>query len=160
MESKTLTTYFDRLLAVTAKPERIREVIEFRLVVEPEVAALAAARRSGEDLERLERLIARQEAADESDFAELDARFHMALARATKNEVIWEMAAVLLDLQAESRVAPLLGRQRFAGSLRGHRRILEALKKADPDLCRQAMREHLKDVGEYAGMAARGGPAP
>lgn len=86
MGSQTLSAYFDRMLA--AKPERLREVIEFRLVVEPEVAALAAARRSGDDLTRMRRLVKEQEASAGEGFADLDSRFHMALARATKNEVI------------------------------------------------------------------------
>ena len=147
MGSQTLSAYFDRMLA--AKPERLREVIEFRLVVEPEVAALAAARRSEEDLSRMRRLAAQQEASQGEGFAELDSRFHMALARATKNEVIWEMAAVLHDLLSESRSVPLMSKERFAASLRGHRRILDALEKSDPRLCREAMRAHLKEVGEH-----------
>lgn len=149
MGSQTLSAYFDRMLA--ARPERLREVIEFRLVVEPEVAALAAARRSGDDLARMSRLVTEQEASQGEGFAELDSRFHMALARATKNEVIWEMAAVLHDLLSESRRSPLMSPERFEVSLRGHQRILDALEKADPELCREAMRAHLKDVGEQVG---------
>jgi len=149
MGSQTLSAYFDRMLS--AKPERLREVIEFRLVVEPEVAALAAARRSEDDLTRMRRLVKEQEAYPGEGFAELDSRFHMALARATKNEVIWEMAAVLHDLLSESRSVPLMSKERYEISLRGHRRILDALEKADTDMCREAMRAHLKDVGEQVG---------
>jgi GntR family transcriptional repressor for pyruvate dehydrogenase complex len=149
MGSQALSAYFDRMLAT--KPERLREVIEFRLVVEPEVAALAAARRSGDDLLRMKRLVEEQEASRGEGFAELDLRFHMALARATKNEVIWEVAAVLHDLLSESRSVPLMSKERFEISLKGHRRILEAVEKKDPELCREAMRTHLKDVGEQVG---------
>jgi GntR family transcriptional repressor for pyruvate dehydrogenase complex len=152
MGSQTLSAYFDGMLA--AKPERLREVIEFRLVVEPEVAALAAARRSGDDLARMRRLVKEQEASLGKGFSELDSRFHMTLARATKNEVIWEMAAVLHDLLSESRSAPLMNKERFEVSLRGHQRILDAVERADSELCREAMRAHLKDVGEQVGGGA------
>jgi GntR family transcriptional repressor for pyruvate dehydrogenase complex len=151
MADRSLSDAFGKLIA--SNPERIREAIEFRLVVEPEVAALAAARRTEEDLARMRKLVVLQEASGEEGFAGLDARFHMALARATKNEVIWEMAAMLQDLLSESRAAHLLGRERRLASLNAHRRILEALENADPESCRQAMRDHLLCVGELAGEA-------
>lgn len=139
--------------AVARRPGRIRDVMEFRLLLEPEVAALAARRRKPEDLERLRRALAEQERSADAGFAGLDARFHMALARCAGNEVVWETAAMLRDLVSESRAAPLLTEARRAGSLRDHRRILEALERGDPEACREAMREHLLRTGEEAGQA-------
>jgi DNA-binding FadR family transcriptional regulator len=63
------------------------------------------------------------------------------------------MAAMLQDLLSESRAAHLLGRERYLASLNAHRRILETLENADPESCRQAMRDHLLSVGELAGEA-------
>jgi len=148
MGSQALSKAFGSLIA--ANPERIREAIEFRLVVEPEVAALAAARRTDDDLARMAKLVALQEAGGEEGSSGLDARFHMALARATKNEVIWEMAAMLQDLLSETRSAHLRSKERYEASLHGHRRIMMALEDADPEACRQAMRDHLRAVGELA----------
>ncbi|MFP5221492.1 MAG: FadR/GntR family transcriptional regulator [Acidobacteriota bacterium] len=155
LDDRYLTSYFERMLL--ANPERIREVVEFRMVVEPGVAALAAARRTGEDMARLRRLFERQQAAAPGEFAELDAKFHMALARATGNEVVWEMAAVLHDLSGESRAAPLLSGGRLEASLQDHARILKALEDGNPDACRLAMREHLENVGRKAGEAVQAG---
>jgi GntR family transcriptional repressor for pyruvate dehydrogenase complex len=153
LDDKQLSAFFERMLL--AKPERIREVVEFRMVVEPGVAALAAFRRSEEDLARIRRLVERQKTTSPEDYAELDAKFHMALARATGNEVVWEMAAVLRDLAGESRAAPLISRDRLEASLRDHERVLKALEDADPEACRQAMRDHLENVGQKAGEAAQ-----
>ena len=153
LDDKRLNEYFERMLL--AKPERIREVVEFRMVVEPGVAALAASRRSEGDLARLRKLVERQQAASADDYAELDAKFHMALARATGNEVVWEMAAVLHDLAGESRAALLISRERLEASLRDHVRILKAIEDADPEACREAMRDHLENVGKKAGDAVQ-----
>jgi GntR family transcriptional repressor for pyruvate dehydrogenase complex len=153
LDDKNLTGYFERMLL--AKPERIREVVEFRMVVEPGVAALAASRRSEGDIGRLRTLVERQLSASPEDFAELDAKFHMALARATQNEVVWEMTAVLHDLAGESRAAPLISSDRLEASLRDHARILKAIEDADPAACRDAMREHLENVGRKVGDAAQ-----
>lgn len=157
LDDKHLSAFFERMLL--AKPERIREVVEFRMVVEPGVAALAASRRSEEDVARIRRLVERQKTVSSEDYAELDAKFHMALARATGNEVVWEMAAVLRDLAGESRAAPLISRDRLEVSLRDHVRILKALEDADPEACRQAMRDHLENVGQKAGEAVSSRPA-
>ncbi|KAF0232645.1 MAG: GntR family transcriptional regulator transcriptional repressor for pyruvate dehydrogenase [Desulfovibrionaceae bacterium] len=153
LDDKNLTGYFERMLL--AKPERVREVVEFRIVVEPGVAALAASRRSEGDVARLRNLVERQQTASPEDYAELDAKFHMALARATQNEVVWEMAAVLHDLTGESRVASLITKDRLEASLRDHLRILKAIEEGNPEACREAMREHLENVGRKAGDAVR-----
>lgn len=151
-DPQTLKRYFGALIA--ANPVRIREVIELRLAVEPEIAALAATRRTDADLKRMARLLEEQEAAEGQAFADKDSRFHMAIAKAAANEVIWEMAAVLSDLLSESRAAPLLGPERRERSLAGHRRVFDALAAGDPQAARQAMREHLAGVGEHAVGAA------
>jgi len=132
------------------RPERVREIMELRLILEPEVAALAAERRSDEDLERIRRILEKQGRADPADFPGLDTRFHMALAKASGNEVLWEVAAMLHDLLAESRSEPLQSAERIARSLAGHARILEGLEAGDAGRCSRAMREHLLDVGGSA----------
>jgi len=143
--------FFARMIA--ARPERVREVMEFRLIMEPEVAALAAERRTGEELERMRRMVEAQQSSSDADFPGLDARFHTALARATHNEVIWETTAMLDDLLSESRVAVLITPARRASSQRDHGRILEALRQGDPEAARAAMRAHLLHTGEEAGQA-------
>ena len=152
-DAQALKRYFGALIA--ANPGRIREVLELRQVIEPGIAALAAARRTDAELTRLARLLEEQQSAQGEEFALKDSRFHMAIAKASGNEVVWEMAAVLSDMLSESRVEPLLGPERRARSLAGHRRVYEALAAGDPEACREAMREHLADVGEHALEAAR-----
>ena len=127
-------------------PGRLREVMELRLILEPEVAALAALRRSGEDLERIRRILEKQRHASPEDYPGLDTRFHMALAKASGNEVLWEVAAMLHDLLAESRDEHLMSPQRIAASLQAHALIVAGLEAGDPGLSAQAMREHLRGV--------------
>ncbi|WP_243438874.1 FadR/GntR family transcriptional regulator [Fundidesulfovibrio soli] len=128
------------------RPGRVREVMELRLILEPEVAALAALRRSPEDLERIRRILEKQRRAGPAEFPALDTRFHMALAKATGNEVLWEVAAMLHDLLAESRDEALMSPQRIAASLEAHARIVQGLEAVDPESSARAMREHLQGV--------------
>lgn len=134
--------------SVARNSKRLREIIEFRCILEPEIAALAAVHVEPRDLERLRGILESQERshAEGREDPDEDLHFHGALARITRNEVICEVSAVLHELLRECRVAPLQtpGRQRV--SHQGHQRILEALAAKDPEQCRQAMRAHLEEI--------------
>ena len=128
------------------------EIIEFRSLLEPEIAALAAQNAGEKDLARLDAILAAQAESPDSgtDDAQADQHFHLALARATGNEVIRETVAVLHDLLRECRVPPLQNPLRKRLSLEGHGRIRAALAAKDPEAARAAMRAHLKDVESAA----------
>ncbi len=136
-----------------ASPERVREIMELRLILEPEQAALAALRRTDQDLERLWRNLENQEQAGPDEFPDLDTRMHMLVAKATGNQTLWDVAAMLHDLLSECRAAPLWSQERMRQSVAAHREVIRAIADADPERARQAMRQHLQHV-ETA--AARG----
>lgn len=123
---------------------RIHALFEFRLLLEPEIAALAASRVGREHLDQLEKLVGLQ--ADGGDFGDLDARFHAVLAEATGNIVIREVMASLAVFFNESRSQAWVDADRMARSLAGHRNILAALHAGDSRAARQAMEIHLGEV--------------
>lgn len=126
---------------------RVEDVHEIRLMLETEIAAVAAERRTEADLERLRELLAelRARAGDRDALAGADVAFHRALAAATRNPFF----AVLHDSLADV----LLTVRRHAFSVAGavelahghHARILDAVSAADPAAAREAMRRHLAD---------------
>ncbi|MBB1260813.1 FadR/GntR family transcriptional regulator [Streptomyces alkaliterrae] len=81
-----------------------RDVAELRSTLEAEGARLAARRRTEEDVERLEALLERREAAwdsgDVGRFVEADATLHLAVVEASHNEVL---TALYADLGAVVR---------------------------------------------------------
>ena len=134
--------------ALTSNPKRVREIFQLRYILEPEIAAIASKSLSSKDLERIKVILETQEKGvllDKED-AEEDLHFHMALVRATKNDVLVEMAAVLYDLLSECRVPPLESMRRKELSLQGHKEIYAALRAEDPELSRISMRKHLQEV--------------
>ncbi len=133
---------------VSTNSQRLREILEFRRIFEPEVAALAAANAVERDLERLKAIFTEQEKsfAAGKEIASFDAHFHLALARAAKNSVLREIAALLYDMLAESRSVALQTPERMRVSLEGHRHILAAMEAKDPALSREAMIRHLRTV--------------
>jgi GntR family transcriptional repressor for pyruvate dehydrogenase complex len=79
-----------------------------------------------------------------------DRRFHVAIARATRNTAITTVIENLWDIRYKSPLCRLmLDRARNKGvqpRIGEHRRILAALKRHDPKAARNAMRDHLGRV--------------
>ena len=68
------------------------ELIEVRAAIEPQIARLAVLHASAVDLERLQSLVnklqAAEQAADGERYAEVDEQFHLAIAAATSNPLL------------------------------------------------------------------------
>jgi GntR family hexuronate regulon transcriptional repressor len=130
------------------------ELTEARRLFEGEAAALAATTITDECLEELKQIVA--EMADENARKETDwtadRRFHIAIARATRNSAIASVIENLLDMRYKSPLCVyMLERARRVGvqpRVSEHRRILVALRKRDPRAARNAMRDHLARVIE------------
>jgi len=136
------------LLSQLAPEERdLLEIMDFRLAIEPPIAGLAAERTTRGGLTRLARLL--DEMDDESNatrVAELDHRFHAAIAGATHNRLLVRLHEVSSEWLRQSRREALQSRRRRAASLDGHRRIYEAIKAGDRDGAHAAMAEHIQQV--------------
>jgi len=130
------------------------ELTEARRLFEGEAAALAATTIGEDGLEELERIVAEmvdENARKQQDWT-ADRRFHVAIARATRNTAIATVIEQLLDMRHKSPLCVyMLERARRGGvqpRVSEHRRILEALRKHDPKAARSAMRDHLARVIE------------
>ena len=112
---------------------RIREIMQFRAVIEPEVAAMAAKSADERDLRILNRSIQDQKGqlSDGQAYFKRDMRFHMSLARASKNEVFIEVLAVVYDILAESRSITLLSERRMETSFAHHVQIVDGVEKKE-----------------------------
>jgi DNA-binding FadR family transcriptional regulator len=134
-----------------AAVEDILSVLELRLAVEVECAALAAARRKDEDITALDRAIAAMSAADSlgDSGVSADLSFHHALARATGNIYFVEFLKYLGEYAVPRR--HLAGRTTDPGDVRAymamvdaeHRAIRDAVAARDSALAAAAMRGHL-----------------
>jgi DNA-binding FadR family transcriptional regulator len=130
------------------------ETIAARLVIEPQLARLAARtwdRRSLAAIARPLRALER-EAAIGSDRhpTELDRQFHAAIAAASGNSVLVRVAAPLSELMGETLWRRLKERSWSAGQTAlvasEHRRIYDAIQARDDDLAGFAMEAHLRGV--------------
>src|SRR6202167_6001031 len=121
---------------------------ELRLVLEPEIAGLAALRIEEQLLSTMREAVAVMDRnlRDPEGYVEADLDFHLALAEAAGNPLILSLLDSIVGLLRErrSRIFDVEG-----GPERGqyhHKRILAAVEQRDPEAARGAMREHLQQV--------------
>jgi GntR family transcriptional repressor for pyruvate dehydrogenase complex len=136
--------------ALERKKELVSELLDFRKMLEPPLAARAATHASVEEISEMEEILRRQEEkqrAGEAAVAE-DAEFHYSVALASDNSVVIKVLDILMDLLRDTRERSLQVEGRGQRSLAGHRRILAAIKSHDAEAAKAAMRRHIEDVEE------------
>ena len=138
-----------RVLAgdILRSERELHDLTEARLILETELAALAAERADPADFEALESILAemkRSLAGEGKPYADLDVEFHFAIAKASKNQILHElltpMRGVLQEFITKSQELPGIKQSAHAY----HARILAVLRKRDPDKARKTMRAHLQ----------------
>ncbi|SMF55076.1 transcriptional regulator, GntR family [Tistlia consotensis] len=136
--------------------QRMREaspadLMEVRLIIEPQSAALAANRASSNDLERIrEALRASISARGLAEFEHWDAQLHLRVFEATKNAVLIDYCRAINRVRDEPAWYQLKKRT-VTPELRTvydrqHSSLVEALAEHDPEGAREAMRAHLLRV--------------
>ncbi len=136
--------------ALLRKRELIVELIDVRRMIEPPLAARAAARATPQQIERLEDILRRQreKTLRGESTVEEDTEFHYAIAISAGNSVVRKVLDILMDLLRETRARTLQTEGRPQKSLAGHRRVLEAIKRGDPAAAERAVRQHLQEIEE------------
>jgi GntR family transcriptional repressor for pyruvate dehydrogenase complex len=132
------------------KREMVAELLDFRKMLEPPLAARAATHATDEDIAEMDEILQRQEAKlalGEPAIAE-DTEFHYSVALASGNSVVLKVLDVVMDLLRDTRERTLQVEGRPQKSLAGHRRILAAIKHRDAEAAKAAMRRHVEDVEE------------
>ncbi len=127
---------------------RLADIFELRILLEPQIAFLAAQRITDQDRARLDEMIRQQERAiaENRDYQEHDLAFHDFIAACTGNEAISRLMEKVQDMLTESRDEPLRSPRRDAESFAGHQRIHQALRERDADRAREAMIRHLQET--------------
>lgn len=149
-------------LAATNYPEMIVDVLEFRRILGREVARMAAARATPEDLDKLRAIAARAsgtELAPEQVF-EVDFEFYVALAQVARNRVISLLINTVRN--AVSAYTPMLVHLNVShGAVSEHHdAMIRAIAKGDPEVAGRVADRYLKSGADHVVelMAAGGLP--
>jgi DNA-binding FadR family transcriptional regulator len=120
-----------------------QSLAEIRLAVEPAAAALAAQRRTPEQIKRLRACIERMSGEHHSraSFADADLEFHQAVAAASANPLMRSISSVTEAalLIAFSENSPMDHAEEHAKTMAAHAEVVERIAAGDSEGARQAM---------------------
>jgi len=127
--------------------ELLQELHQMRALLEPELAAMAAASITDETLERLRNELDRMAAleGDPDAYLEVDHEFHMEICRAADNRILDRIMYSARWLGTASRRVTNEAPAGLRRATAQHTEIYEALVARDPAGARAAMREHLSN---------------
>ncbi|WP_127530092.1 FadR/GntR family transcriptional regulator [Paenibacillus kobensis] len=150
----------DQPLSEAAPADTIRlqsstllELLEARQSLETSNAAMAARKRSEEDVAKLRDIVSRMEmaAGDDEEGERLDLAFHQALVQATRNSIMVLLFETIM-LQTENAIKDVRRAEMYASRAvaeqlyREHNAICEAIALGDSEAAALAMRAHLEHV--------------
>jgi DNA-binding FadR family transcriptional regulator len=118
----------------------VEKLVEMREIIEPAAAAAAARRRSAEQLARIDAAYAAMDAASNLDeWAEADLAYHEAVLHATNNELMISLFSVIETALGTYFVLSARTASNFKYSLPHHKKLLDAIRRRQPEVARQAM---------------------
>ena len=139
---------------------------EVRLALEPMVVALAAERRTEEDLEKLRAIADRidataENAEDLDEFLIENVKWHDAISAASHNELLCALAVSVGGLMFEAsrlrEFASIEVRKRVCFA---HRRILEAIEEGIPEIAKRRAEHDIQAYAEILATAAGKASSP
>jgi DNA-binding FadR family transcriptional regulator len=127
--------------------ELLQELHQMRVLLEPELAAMAAASITDETLDRLSDELDRMSAleADPDAYLEVDHEFHMEICRAADNRILDRIMYSARWLGTASRRITNEAPSGLRRATAEHTEIYAALVARDPAGARAAMRTHLSN---------------
>lgn len=138
-----------RVVEVANSSDRISEAVEYRLVVEPAAAALAASRRTKRQIALLGDAAERTaDASTDAEFMREDTVFHVAVAKVTGNRfVIAGVEEARFQLNSVLSLLPD-NRAEHERSVKDHAAILSAIEAGNDRDASRAMASHLSETTE------------
>lgn len=124
----------------------VDKLVEMREIIEPAAAAAAARKRTAAELSRIDTAYHQMEASRSSDeWAVADLAFHDAVLQATGNELMISLFSVVESALGMFFVLSAQTAGDFKYSLPHHQKVLEAIRRQQPEVARKAMQNMIAD---------------
>ncbi len=141
-------------MLIRGRRVRMESLLETRTAIEPQCAALAATRRSDEDLAALDAANADLDAAttDLPEFLSANVRWHLAVAQASRNELLTAfMRSLSQPLYSSTDDAEFVDAAVRRATLTAHRRVTESIRAGDAAAAGRRMGSHVQAYSEAVG---------
>lgn len=128
----------------------IDELLEFRVMIEAELARLAALRASEENINSMKEALEnmKKSGSDLADLTQHDTRFHMEIAKASGNRLLMSTMENAKDVFQTGiyRAFQRKTKTNVENALYFHEQILDAIIRKDSDGAYTMMRQHIESV--------------
>jgi GntR family transcriptional repressor for pyruvate dehydrogenase complex len=132
---------------IVTEQQDITSLLELRLALEAETAYHTAMRGTAEDVAALRDIVEKMEdmVANRIKFSALDAQFHLTIARASQNKLMFDLLT-LVRSQLERSLLKVLSLPGGGGdvAVKQHAAILEAIHRRDGEGAKDLMRAHIQ----------------
>lgn len=138
-------------MGATPTPTEVAETMEVRAHLEALAVRLACARRTDEDLRRLQDVLARTDALlqEGGNIVEMDTEFHMALVDATHNSVLVRVLNAFYRFTAGRRRLLFADREHGKASAADHRKLFKLIDRRDEAKAEVAILRHMDRARSY-----------
>ncbi|WP_296633670.1 FadR/GntR family transcriptional regulator [Polaribacter sp.] len=129
-----------------------KSLVETRILLELKTVRLAATRRTEEDLENLEEaLIAyKEKALNGLDAVQEDLLFHLAIAKASGNSTMNTFMLIIIpEIITNFQKYHVCDAGLTKRGIDDHEAIFDAIKEQNPQLAKQKMKDHFKELYQY-----------
>ncbi|MGR3763193.1 FadR/GntR family transcriptional regulator [Rossellomorea sp. NS-SX7] len=141
-------------IAVLMKKDDVKNLLEVRRILEVGAVLAAAERRTDEQLAEIKEALDQMEAANDQELGEeADFRFHMAIAKASQNELLIglmnNVSEMMVTTMRETRRLWLYSEKSTLDRLwKDHQQIYQAIETQDGMEAQNVMLHHLQSVEE------------
>ena len=128
--------------------DRLKQQLEARMLLEPQIALAAVRTATSSDIEKLEYLCETYNSINGygDDMVELDIEFHKTVAKCTYNEVLVRIIPMICDTVRDSGTYMYDSRESHTKARKAHERIVRALKNRDAISARYYMEQHIQET--------------
>lgn len=124
----------------------VAKLVEMREIIEPAAAGAAARRRTADQLARIDAAYTAMADADSlDDWTTADLAFHEAILHATNNELMVSLFSVVETALSAFLALSAHVATNFKYSLPHHKKVLDAIRRRQPEVARRAMQRIVVD---------------
>lgn len=128
----------------------VDNLMESRMMIEPQIAFLAAQRANQANIDQLAQIIEKIQAAGSNEWNHVpfDVAFHKAVAECTQNDVLYRILPIICESIQEGYVETMNSPGSYARSIQSHFNIFKAIENKDPQTAKTETEKHIRQTME------------
>ena len=137
-------------LEFTNQSKLLENLLETRMMIEPQITYLAAQRANQANIDQLAHIIEKIQIAGSSkdNHTPFDVAFHQAVAECTQNDVLYRILPIICDSIQEGYFKTYNVPGSYERAVQSHINIFEAIVNKDPETAKNESEKHIRQTIE------------